>query len=98
MGMVKNTFAKWGSFVPEKGGRDTVRTTVAVGKKLNERAQKAVAEGIATVENHADGSKTVTYYGTDRGAYLAKGTLQECAMRILNVLMHSYAMDDLLQR
>lgn len=98
MGMVKNTFAKWGSFVPEKGGKDTARTTVATGKKLNERAQKAAAEGIATVENHADGSKTVTYYGTDRGAYLAKGTLQECAMRILKVLIKSYAMDDLLQR
>lgn len=98
MGMVKNTFAKWGSFVPEAGGKDTVQATVTPGKKLNDRVQKAVAEGIATVENHADGSKTVTYHGTDRGAYLAKGTLQECAMRILNVLINSFAMDDLLKR
>lgn len=98
MGMVKNTFAKWGSFVPEAGGKDMVQTTVAPGKVLNERVQKAVAAGIASVENHADGSKTVTYRGTDRGAYLARGTLQECAIRILSVLLHSSAMDDLLQR
>lgn len=98
MGMVKNTFAKWGSFVPEAGGKDMVQTTVAPGKALNERVQKAVEAGIASVENHADGSKTVTYRGTDRGAYLARGTLQECAMRILNVLLHSSAMDDLLRR
>ena len=98
MGMVKNTFAKWGSFVPEKGGKDAVQATVTAGKKLNERAQKAVAEGIASVEDHADGSKTVTYHGTDRGAYLARGTLQACAMRILRVLINSFAMDDLLRR
>lgn len=98
MGMVKTTLAKWGSFVPEAGGKDTVQTTVAPGKKLNERVRKAVVEGVASVEDHPDGSKTVTYKGTERGAYLAKGTLQECAMRILNVLMHSAAMDDLLQR
>ena len=98
MGMVKNTFAKWGSFVPEAEGKDTVQTVVAPGKKLSERAQKAAAEGVASVEEHADGSKTVTYRGTERGAYLARGTLQACAMRILRVLLDSFAMDDLLRR
>ena len=98
MGMVKNTFAKWGSFVPEKDGKDTVQTVVAAGKKLNERVLKAVADGSAEVTQSADGTSTITYHGTDRGDYLARGTLQECAMRILNVLMNSFAMDDLLKR
>ena len=50
------------------------------------------------MEENPDGSKTVVYSGIDRGTYLARGTLQECAMRILNVLLHSAAMDDLKRR
>lgn len=98
MGMVKNTFAKWGSFVPEAGGKDTVQTTVQPGVTLNDRVLKAIADGIAEVSQSADGITTVRYHGTERGAYLAKGTLQACAMRILTVLMGSAAMDDLLKR
>lgn len=98
MGMVKTTLSQWGSFVPDAGGKDTVKTSVASGKKLNEKVWKAVDEGIAAVQKNQDGSQTVTYRGTNRGACLARGTLQECAGRILNVLMKSAAMDDLLQR
>ncbi len=94
-GMVKSVHYSWGSFLPGKDGRDTVKTTVAPGKALNDRVSKAVADGYARVEANADGSRTVIYSGIDRGAYLARGTLQECAMRILNVLLHSAAMEDL---
>ena len=97
-GMVKSTHYSWGSFLPDKNGCDTVKTTVASDKQLGERAGKAIAEGYARVEENADGSKTVIYSGIDRSAYLARGTLQECAMRILNVLLHSAAMDDLKRR
>lgn len=71
---------------------------MAPDKPLHERVEKAVAEGYAHVEENPDGSKTVVYSGIDRGAYLARGTLQECAMRILHVLLHSAAMDDLKHR
>ncbi|MCM1193119.1 MAG: glycoside hydrolase family 3 C-terminal domain-containing protein [Lachnospiraceae bacterium] len=98
MGMVKTTLTQWGSFVPEADGKDIVKTTVAAGKPLGQQVQKAVDEGIAKVEEKGDGTRTVTYHGTDRGSYLARGTLQECAMRILNVLIHSAAMDELLDR
>ena len=98
MGVIRTTLSQWGSFFPQADGKDMVTATVAAGKKLNERVQKAVEEGIASVQKNADGTMTVTYRGTERGAYLARGTLQECAMRILNVLMQSAAMDDLLKR
>lgn len=97
-GLMKSTHYHWGSFLPASDGCDTVKTTVAAGVQLGERAEKAVADGYARVEEHADGSKTVSYTGIDRGAYLVRGTLQECAMRILNVLVHSAAMDDLRKR
>lgn len=97
-GLLKSTHLNWGSFLPQKGGRDTVSTTVVPGKKLHERVRQAVADGYARIEKHPDGSKTVTYCGVDRGIYLARGTLQECAMRILHVLLHSAAMDDLKHR
>lgn len=97
-GMVKSIHYSWGSFLPQKGGCDTVTVTVAPDKALHERVEKAVAEGYAHVEENPDGSKTVVYSGIDRGAYLARGTLQECAMRILHVLLHSAAMDDLKRR
>ena len=97
-GMVKSTHYCWGSFLPKKDGPDTVKATVAAGKQPGERVGKAVAEGYARVEENPDGSKTVVYSGIDRGAYLARGTLQECAMRILKVLLRSAAMDDLKRR
>lgn len=98
MGMVKSTLSQWGSFVPEAGGKDTVQTIVKPGVSLNERVKKAVADGTAEVRKNQDGSSTVIYHGTNRGACLARGTLQECVMRILRVLKESAAMDDLLER
>lgn len=95
-GMVKSYLSNWGSFVPEVDGKDTVSTTVAAGTTLNPKVEEAVKNGIATVKKNADGSQTVTYCGTNRGAYLALGDLQTCAIRVLNGLMNSAAMDELL--
>lgn len=97
-GMVKSIHHSWGSFLPQKGGRDTVNATIAPGVQPGDRVRKAVAEGYAHVEEKSDGSKTVIYSGFGQGAYLARGTLQECAMRILKVLLNSAAMDDLKER
>lgn len=97
-GMVKSIHHSWGSFLPQKGGSDTVNATIAPGVQPGDRVRKAVAEGYALVEENADGSRTVIYSGLDRGAYLARGTLQECAMRILKVILNSAAMDDLKER
>lgn len=97
-GVIKTTLTQWGSFVPQAGGPDTVTTRVARNKKLHPRVEQAVKDGTAKVEKQPDGSKLVTYFGIDRGACLARGTLQACAARILEGLLHSAAMDDLLRR
>ena len=97
-GMVKSIHYSWGSFLPRRDGSDTVKATIARGTQPGNRVRKAVAEGYARVEDNADGSRTVIYSGVNRGAYLARGTLQECAMRILKVILHSAAMDDLKER
>lgn len=97
-GIVKSIHHSWGSFLPQKGGSDTVKATIAPGNQPGDRVRKAVAEGYAHVEENADGSRTVIYSGLDRGAYLARGTLQECAMRILKVILNAAAMDDLKKR
>lgn len=82
----------WNSFSPEKGGKDTVTVQVASNKKLSPRVTDAVAQGWADIRNNADGSKTVTYYGTNRGAWLPLGDIQRCAANVLRVLMNNAPM------
>lgn len=82
----------WNCFFPEKGGKDTVSARVEAGKKLSPKAKKAVEEGRAVLENNADGSRTVTYYGTDRGPWLPLGDVQRCAANVLRVLMNNAPM------
>lgn len=96
-GMVKSYLSKWGSFVPHADGKDEVVTTVDSGLELNKKVKEMVEAGIATVTENADGSKIVSYHGTNRGAYLCLGDLQNCAIRILKGLMNSAAMDNLLK-
>lgn len=94
-GMVKSRLDRWGSFVPCAGGKDTVFATVASGTSLAPAVLQAEKEGVAAITENADGSRTVTWYGTERGAYLARGELQACAMRILRVILRSRAMKEL---
>lgn len=96
-GMVKSYLSNWGSFVPSDDGADTVSTTVAPGTAVSAKVEELVKQGIASVTKNPDGSHMVTYRGTNRGAYLALGDLQACAIRILNGLMHSAAMDEMLR-
>lgn len=96
-GFFKNTQEDWNSFLPHADGADRVSTTVAAGTDLSARVAEAVEKGIAQVRENADGSKTVTYLGTDRGAWLPLGDIQKCAIRVLTGLMKSVAMEDLLR-
>ena len=51
--------------------------------------QKKVEEKIATVTANADGSKTVTYRGYNRGQYLDMEDVKTCATRTLEQLADS---------
>lgn len=95
-GFVKSIIANWGSFIPQMDGKNHVSTNVAVGTSVSPKVEDAVKKGLATVVKNNDGSHTVTYFGTERGAYLALGDLQACAIRVMSGLMRSSAMDDLL--
>nr|AFN84581.1 beta-glucosidase-related glycosidases [uncultured bacterium scaffold00056] len=91
-GVLHRTVDAWNSFAPEPGGRDTLTVRVEQGVKLSGHVNEAVKSGIASVTENADGSKTVTYTGTNRGAYLSLGDIQRCAMHVLKVLMENAPM------
>lgn len=96
-GFFKNTQEDWNSFLPHADGADTVSVTVAAGTALSSRVEEAVQKGLAQVQENADGSKVVTYRGTDRGAWLPLGDVQKCAIRVLTGLMNSAAMEEMLR-
>ena len=68
-------------------GKDTVAAEVAPGKVMHPLIAEMEKSGVTTVTEHAGGSKTVTYRGTDRGQYLRRSDLQVCACRVLEQLM-----------
>ena len=83
----------WNSFEPGKDGKDFVTAEVAAGTELGEDVLKAVEAGFASVEEHADGSRTVTYRGTDRGQWLDFYDVKACAARVLKMIMDSISWD-----
>ena len=91
-GIFHKTVDAWNSFTPEAGGKDKITVQVKAGIKLSPRVDEAVKSGIASVQEQADGSKRITYLGTDRGAYLPLGDIQRSAMRVLQVLMENAPM------
>ncbi len=95
-GMMRQVVENWGAFLLDAEGQDTCETVVAAGVELGERALKCVKNGVATVKDHEDGSKTITYRGTDRGRHLPLGDVQRCAMGVLKYLMTSLAWDDMM--
>lgn len=82
----------WGSFSPESGGKDALKVTVVADVKISPRVEEAVKQGMAKVKENADGTKTVVYTGTSRGAYLLLGDIQRSAIRVLTGIMNSAAM------
>ncbi|HHV10840.1 MAG TPA: hypothetical protein GXX75_11250 [Clostridiales bacterium] len=55
------------------------------GEKVKEMAE----QGIAVITQNEDGTKTVTYKGTRRDAYITLGDVQKSAMNLLNVILKS---------
>lgn len=88
-GFFKNVVEFWNAFEPDAQGPDWVATTVAHGVELSDKVQKKIEEGIATVTENADGSKTVTYRGYNRGQYLDMEDVKTCATRTLEQLADS---------
>ncbi|MDO5137857.1 MAG: glycoside hydrolase family 3 C-terminal domain-containing protein [Oscillospiraceae bacterium] len=83
----------WNSFEPGKDGNDTVSTEVPADTDLGESVLKAVEEGFASVKEHTDGSRTVTYKGIDRGQWLDLYDVKACAARVLEMIMNSISWD-----
>ena len=88
-GFFKNVVEFWNAFEPDAQGPDRVTTTVASGVELSDKVQKKIEEGIATVTENVDGSKTVTYRGYNRGQYLDMEDVKTCATRTLEQLADS---------
>ena len=88
-GFFKEVVQYWNSFEPLAGGPDTVCTVVAAGTALGGGIAKLVEEGVASVQQQADGSTVVTYAGINRGACLSLGDVQKCAASVLRFAMLS---------
>lgn len=88
-GFFKETVEYWNVFEPSKDGTDQVSTKVAAGTELHAKVAEKVKEGIAEVTENSDGSRIVTYHGTDRGAYLELADVQACVCRVLEQVMNS---------
>jgi beta-glucosidase len=96
-GFKKEIIQSWNAFEPNAVGMDTVSTKVEAGIELGEKVTKLVADGVATVDEQADGSKVVTYRGTNKGSYLSLGDLQKCAANVLRCLMNSSSYEKILK-
>lgn len=83
----------WNSFELTPDGKDIVSRTVAAGTALNEKIASLVEQGKALVSENADGSKTVTYRGIDRGKWLDLDDMRACAARVLEMIMKSISFD-----
>ena len=93
-GFITQKMEYWNRFQPDASGPDTVTAKVAAGKEPNAKIQELIQSGVATMTEHADGSKTVTYRGLDRGQYLNRSDLQVCVCRVLEQLMDSVSWID----
>lgn len=97
-GFFNETVEHWNSFELDKDGADTVSATVAAGCGLHAKITDKVKEGIAEITENSDGSKTVTYRGTNRGAYLKREDVRACAARVLTQLMNSVSYDVMMKK
>lgn len=96
-GLKTDTVENWGVFLPHIDGMDTCEAVVAAQTALGERAQRSITDGVASLKENPDGSRSVVYRGTNRGRYLALGDLQRCAMHVLNYLLRTGAWQDVLK-
>ena len=90
-------YENWGSFMPDKKGKDYVFTTVATNVAVNSKTLKLEKQGLCRIEENPDGSKNITYRGINRGAYLSLGDLQQAVIHILNEIKNTAAMKNLME-
>ncbi len=88
-GFFTNVVESWNVFELDAKGEDTVSTTVQPGVALNEKIAQKVEEQVAEITEHEDGSKTITYRGCNRGAYLSLDDVRKCAARNLKQMIRS---------
>jgi beta-glucosidase len=88
-GFMTQTVEYWNAFALSAAGKDSVSTEVAAGAAVSEKAKELAEKQMAQISERADGSKTIVYRGTDKGAYLPLGDLQKCAMSILRAILKS---------
>ena len=89
-------YEKWGSFKLDKDGEDTCQTTVEPNVVLNEKVELLEKNGLCSVTVAPDGTRTITYKGIDRGAFMALGDLQQAVIHILNTTKNSASMKKIL--
>lgn len=90
-------YEKWGSFMPDKNGKDTVTTVVLPEAEINPKVLELEKQGICKIKEEAGGARSIIYKGINRGAYLALGELQQAVMNILLVIKDSAAMKQLME-
>ena len=95
LGFIKTVITSWGSFHPEAGGKDSVTTIIPPGTDPSVKVIDACERKEAKIRRNAGGGYIVTWFGTNRGAYLSLGDLERSAIRVLTGLMNSAAKDDL---
>ncbi len=88
----------WNAFEPSADGKDEVCVTVAADIEINPRVSRMEQDGIVSIKENKDGSRLITYRGTDRGAYLSLADLQRSAVRVLEMIINSSAYDNMLKQ
>ena len=88
-GFVTETVERWNSFHLCADGPDRINVTVKPGKDLNPKVAEKVQEGVAEIETLEDGTRSVTYFGKDRGRFLDLDDVRACAANVLKQIMNS---------
>lgn len=96
-GFFKETVEHWNAFELSRDGKDTVTAAVVAGTELNPKVIEKVKEGLAEVKEESDGSRKVSYHGTDRGAYLDRADVQACVCRVLEQIMDSVSYTEMMK-
>ncbi len=89
-------YEKWGSYILDKNGKESVIAKVAKDKPVSDKALKLQNEGLCTITVEEDGTKTIIYKCTNRGKYLALGDLQQAVIHILGEIKNTAAMKKLI--
>ena len=90
-GFVTETVERWNSFHLCADGPDRINVTVKPGKDLNPKVAEKVQEGVAEIETLEDGTRSITYFGKDRGRFLDLDDVRACAANVLKQIMNSVA-------